>query len=85
MTREQVLGLINLVLKKNGRTETTDSETGLREAGFRSLDFSEVALRIEDSLDRELSFEASSMRRITTIKDVIDFFENATSAAADAG
>lgn len=80
MTRADILALINRALQNNGNPPTTDGDIALRAAGFRSLDFSEVALRIEDALDRELSFEASAMRRIATIKDVIDFFEGATAA-----
>ncbi|MDB5508438.1 MAG: hypothetical protein JWL93_907 [Hyphomicrobiales bacterium] len=83
MSRIEILALINKVLAANGRSETRDEDVAIRDAGFRSLDFSEVALRIEDKLDRELHFEAGSMRRIATIKDVIDFFENAISADVD--
>jgi acyl carrier protein len=78
MEREEVLKLINLVLVNNGNEPTTDSEIGMREAGIRSLYFSEVALRLEEQLGRELNFEASSMRRISSVRDVIDFFILAT-------
>jgi acyl carrier protein len=77
MEREEVLAIINLVLANKGRACASDDETPLREAGVRSLDFSEVALRVEDAIGRELNFEASVMRRITTVKDVIDFFVSA--------
>lgn len=83
MNRAEILALINRALHNNGKSATTDSDISLRDAGFRSLDFSEVALRMEDALDRELSFEASAMRRIASIKDVIDFFEKAAMADAD--
>jgi acyl carrier protein len=78
--RDEILSLINQVLQKNDRPPVKDDAIGVRDAGFRSLDFSEVALRIEDLVDRELPFEAATMRRIATIKDVVDFFEQAAGA-----
>jgi acyl carrier protein len=77
MEREEVLSTINLVLANKGLEPASDDDTPMRDAGFRSLDFSEVALRLEDKLGHELNFEASAMRTITTIKDVIDFFVQA--------
>jgi acyl carrier protein len=85
MEREEVLQIINLVLANKGRTYASDDETPLREAGLRSLDFSEVALRVEDKIGRELNFEGSAMRRITTVKDVIDFFVFAADVGVSTG
>jgi acyl carrier protein len=78
MEREEVLKTINLVLANKGQPAASDTDTPMRDAGFRSLDFSEVALRLEDKLGYELNFEASAMRRISTIKDVVDFFVHAS-------
>ena len=75
MTRSEILDLMNMVMKKRGRDPLSDESQNTREAGFRSLDFSEVALRIEARVGHELSFEAASMRQIETVKDVLDFFE----------
>tara|TARA_R110000787_G_scaffold200119_3_gene311172 strand:- start:3558 stop:3800 length:243 start_codon:yes stop_codon:yes gene_type:complete len=75
MTRSEILDLMNMVMKKRGRDPLSDENQNTREAGFRSLDFSEVALRIEARVGHELSFEAASMRQIETVKDVLDFFE----------
>ncbi|MGA0543591.1 hypothetical protein [Neotabrizicola sp. VNH66] len=80
MTRSEILDLMNTVLAKRGRASITGEAQTTREANFRSLDFSEVALRIETRIDRELAFDAASMRRIETVKDVLDFFEAATAA-----
>jgi acyl carrier protein len=85
MEREEVLQVINLVLANKGRTGASDDNTSLRDAGLRSLDFSEVALRVEDTIGRELNFEASLMRRITTVKDVIDFFVSAADVGVSTG
>jgi len=81
MTRSDILDLMNTVLAKRGRPAIASETQTVRDANFRSLDFSEVALRIETAIDRELSFDAASMRRIETVKDVLDFFEGATQAA----
>jgi acyl carrier protein len=78
MTRSEILDLMNMVLAKRGRAAITGEAQAVREANFRSLDFSEVALRIETRIGRELAFDAASMRRIETVKDVLDFFEAAT-------
>ena len=77
MTRSDILDMMNALMKRRGREPITDESQTTRAVNFRSLDFSEVALRIEAEIDRELSFDAASMRRIETVKDVLDFFEEA--------
>lgn len=81
MDRSAILALMNLVMVKRGRAEITAEGVTTRDANFRSLDFSEVALRIETKLGQELAFDAASMRQIETVKDVVDFFEEITKAA----
>ena len=76
MTRSEILEIINRVMLKNGRDQISDESKRTRDVNFRSLDFSEVALRVEMQLGRELSFDAGTMRRIETVKDVLDFFES---------
>lgn len=71
---------MNHVMVKKGRAELSDETAKTRESNFRSLDFSEVALRIETEIGRELNFDATTMRRIETIKDVLDFFEHTMKA-----
>src|SRR5687768_12049767 len=83
MERQHVLELVNQVLTNQGKQPAKDDATPMADTGFRSLDFSQVALRIEDELERELNFSAAAMRRITTIRDVIDFFVEATQSSAD--
>jgi acyl carrier protein len=78
MEREEILALINRVLSNRGKGPVSDDDIAIGDIGFRSLDFSEVALRIEDESEQELNFTAASMRRIATIQDVIDFFVTAT-------
>ncbi|WP_373504115.1 hypothetical protein [Aestuariivirga sp.] len=81
MDAGEILDLMNLVVTKRGLPAISDMALSTRDAKFRSLDFSEVALRIEDKIGRELSFDAAEMRRIVTVKDVVDFFTEASRAA----
>lgn len=81
MDRSEILALMNMVMVKRGRAEITDEAVTTRDANFRSLDFSEVALRIETKVGTELAFDAASMRQIETVKDVVDFFEEITRKA----
>ncbi|MEY8120514.1 hypothetical protein AB9F26_20105 [Falsihalocynthiibacter sp. BN13B15] len=82
MDRSEILALMNTVMVKRGRAEITDETVTTRVANFRSLDFSEVALRIETKVGEELAFDAASMRQIETVKDVLDFFAEITRKAA---
>ncbi|GAB5388175.1 MAG: hypothetical protein Alpg2KO_11430 [Alphaproteobacteria bacterium] len=78
MKRSEILALMNHVMVKRGRDQLCDETQTTRDANFRSLDFSEVALRIEAEVGRDLVFDAATMRRIETVKDVLDFFESVT-------
>lgn len=80
MERTEILNIMNMIMTKKGRAEITDERQNTRKVNFRSLDFSETALRIETKIGSELSFDAASMRKIETVKDVLDFFEEATKA-----
>ena len=78
MTRSEILEVMNYVMIKRGRHEISDETKTTREVNFRSLDFSEVALRVETKIGRELAFDAATMRRIESVKDVLDFFQEVT-------
>jgi acyl carrier protein len=78
MTRSEILAIMNHTMVKRGRPEISDETKTTREVNFRSLDFSEVALRVETKIGKELVFDAATMRRIETVKDVLDFFEAVT-------
>jgi len=80
MEREQVLEMMRQVAKRQGRDGSFGEDAVLRDIGFRSLDFSELALRIEQTVGRELNFDAGRLRGIQTVADVLDFFRDATSA-----
>lgn len=78
MTRSEILEVMNFVMVKRGRKEISAETKTTREVNFRSLDFSEVALRVEAKIGKELVFDAATMRQIETVKDVLDFFELVT-------
>ena len=78
MSREQILEMMREVIRRQGKPDAFPETAVLREIGFRSLDFSELALRVEQKLGRELNFDAGRLRGIQTVADVLSFFVDAT-------
>jgi acyl carrier protein len=76
--RDQLRELMRAVLEGQGKALPDGEGALLSEIGFRSLDFSELALRVEDEIGDELNFEAAEMRQILTVADVLDFLEKST-------
>ncbi|MGO4256547.1 acyl carrier protein [Marmoricola sp. RAF53] len=72
VSREQLRALMGEVLSTQGKTLPDDDAALLSDIGFRSLDFSELALRVEDEIDDELNFDAAGLRQINTVGDVLD-------------
>jgi len=79
MERAHILVLMQKILERGGRKTPVTENTELREISFRSLDFSELALRVEQEVGRELNFDAGRLRQIRTVADVLDFFLDAAS------
>ena len=75
LNRDQVRAMMSDVLEAQGKQLPDDDSAPLREIGFRSLDFSELALRVEDEVGAELNFDAPGLRRIETVGDVLDFLD----------
>ena len=80
MNRQRVRQLMQSILENQGRRHILEESDGLADIGFRSLDFSELALRVESEVGRELIFDASRLREITNVGDVITFLLEATRA-----
>lgn len=78
MNRDRIRELMAQVLVAQGKALPADEATDLRDIGFRSLDFSELALMVEDEVGAELNFDAPELRRIATVGDVLDFLERLT-------
>ena len=72
VSREQLRSLMGEVLAAQGKALPDNDDAALADIGFRSLDFSELALRVEDEIDEELNFDAAGLRQITTVGDVLD-------------
>ncbi|MBW9209509.1 acyl carrier protein [Mumia sp. zg.B21] len=72
LDRSAVRSLMADVLTEQGKELPANEAVPLRDIGFRSLDFSELALRVEDAIDEELNFEAAELRRIETVAHVLD-------------
>jgi acyl carrier protein len=75
LSRDQIRSMMAEVLTKQGKSLPDDDSTALDAIGFRSLDFSELALRVEDEIGEELNFDAPGLRQIQTVSDVLDFIE----------
>jgi acyl carrier protein len=80
VSRDEVRSMMGDVLAAQGKPLPADELTPLADIGFRSLDFSELALRVEDETGDELNFDAPGLRRIETVGDVLDFLEQLQSA-----
>jgi acyl carrier protein len=78
MQRSEIVNLLQDILKRQGKTVAVREEVTLQEIGFRSLDFSELALRFETASGSSLTFDAAPLRAIRTVGDVLDFFEKAS-------
>jgi acyl carrier protein len=78
MQRAEILTLMSEILVRQGKPGKFTEEATLQEIGFRSLDFSELALRVEVASGKTLTFDAAPLRAIRTVRDVIDFFVNAS-------
>ncbi|HEY5183620.1 MAG TPA: acyl carrier protein [Actinomycetes bacterium] len=75
LIRGEVRAMMAAVLAKQGKGLPSGEDAELQDIGFRSLDFSELALRVEDEVGEELNFDAPGLRQIHTVGDVLDFIE----------
>ncbi|MFM9615693.1 hypothetical protein [Streptomyces niveiscabiei] len=80
MKREELRGLLREVLTRRNPSAAAEPErladgALLSHTGLRSLDFSEVCLRLEDDLGKELNFEARPVRELVSVSDLLDFLE----------
>ncbi len=80
LSRDAIRTMMAEVLQAQGKTMPPSDAANLEEIGFRSLDFSELALRVEDEIGDELNFDAPELRQIATISDVLDFLEQLQAA-----
>ena len=79
-----IVGLIREILARQGiaGAELADGSV-LRDVGFQSLDFAELALRVEALAGREIDFDGLALRSIRTVGDIITFFGEAFRDHAD--
>ena len=76
MNRTILLKLIQGIVSRNGAPCPALQESSqLRELGFRSLDFAELCLRVEENVGHELDLGAGTVRQIQTVGDVCDLLE----------
>lgn len=77
VARATIRKMLDEILKRQGKAPTASEADRLQSVGFRSLDFAELALRVESAANRPLQFEAGMLRTIETVRDVLDFMEHA--------
>lgn len=75
LKRPRLREMMAEVLAAHDKELPDDEDVELSTIPFRSLDFSELALRVEDECGEELNFDAPGLRRIRTVSDVLDFLE----------
>jgi acyl carrier protein len=75
LTTSELRALMAEVLAAQDKRLPAEDTASLRDIGFRSLDFSELALRVEDEIGRELNFDAPGLRQIATVGDVLEFLD----------
>jgi acyl carrier protein len=80
LSRDAIRTMMAEVLQAQGKSMPADDAANLEQIGFRSLDFSELALRVEDEIGDELNFDAPELRQIATVSDVLDFLEQLQAA-----
>lgn len=80
LSRDDIRTMMADVLSAQGKEMPAEDTADLEKIGFRSLDFSELALRVEDEIGEELNFDAPELRQIATISDVLDFLEQLQAA-----
>ena len=80
LSRDAIRTMMAEVLQAQGKSMPADDAASLEQIGFRSLDFSELALRVEDETGEELNFDAPVLRSIRTVGDVLDFLEQLQAA-----
>jgi acyl carrier protein len=74
LSEAEILDELRAMYRRRGDGAVIEPATALREINFRSLDFSELALRLEDRIGGEINFAGTQLRRIETVQDVLDFF-----------
>ena len=80
LSRDDIRTMMADVLSAQGKQMPAEDSADLERIGFRSLDFSELALRVEDEIGEELNFDAPELRAIRTVSDVLDFLEQLQAA-----
>jgi acyl carrier protein len=76
MNRALILNLMRSILSRRGVSSPAVEEgASLAELGFRSLDFAELCLRVEECAGHELSLGAGVARRLQSVGDVCELLE----------
>ena len=75
--RSRVLEVMRQIQSRQRKPGPDREDQSLREIDFRSLDFSELILRLEEAAGRELDLDGVTLRAIRTVGDAVTFFSSA--------
>jgi len=79
MTNEKIILLMEQIYEtQTGKRKKIEINENLRDINFRSLDFAELCLRVEEEIGNELNFDAAQLRKIERVSDVCKFLIDAT-------
>jgi len=81
MSEEEIEREVQALCDRRGLTLRVDRSTRLADAGLRSLDVSELAIRVEERLGRELNVGAAVLRRLDTVDDLVQYLRSAVEAS----
>jgi acyl carrier protein len=77
MKRHDVIQILRDMLKRREKPDQFDEDTPLASLGLDSMDFSELAVRVEMQSGRTLVFSAAPIRAVQTVRDILDFMMSA--------
>lgn len=76
ISRERIRHIMAIVVANQGKTASLDDDIDLATIPFRSLDFVELTLRVEDDMGgEEMNFDATGIRRVRTVGDLLDLIQ----------
>jgi acyl carrier protein len=81
MGEEEIEREVQALCDRRGLALHVDRSTRLADVGLRSLDVSELAIRVEERLGRELNVGAAVLRRLDTVDDLVQYLRSAVEAS----
>ena len=77
MTTEEMEGEVQALCDRRGVEVQVDPGMRLADVGLRSFDISELAIRVEERLGRELNLGGAVLRELETVGDLVQYLSRA--------